>query len=110
MWYLILGAVGISTLCVHLWGLEAVLLAVLGQAGVGGTAALGHHIVFREVNGEVGAGWGRPRRACQGYCPPPQGLWTEGRRTWATANQVGDQRPVDPQLLPKQAETVKTLS
>lgn len=64
-WYLILGAVCISTLYIHLQGLCALLLAVLGQAGVGSTAALGYHIIICEVNGEVGAGRGWPRCACQ---------------------------------------------
>ena len=64
-WYLILSAVCVSALCVHLQGLHALLLAVLGQAGIGRTAALGHHIIICEVNSEVGAGRGQPWRACR---------------------------------------------
>lgn len=91
-WYLILGAVGISALCVHLWGVRVLLLTVLSQAGVRGTAALGHHTVIGEVDGGVGALRGRPWCACQRCCAPPQGLWTEGHIAWATANQVDGQR------------------
>lgn len=91
-WYLILGAICISALCIHLWGVQVLLLAVLSQAGVRGTTALGHHTVICEVNGGIGALRGRPRGACRRCCAPPQGLWIERHTAWATARQADDQR------------------